>query len=177
MHSRVNFGSYWEAITIPFVVMIIWGIVVFIVGVLGSVPDLNLEAAGSGIVGFGMGLIGSLLGVIMALVVGFSAVRSRIIGIRHYIVCGALFGLLTSLFAGALDFVLALIGWLSGQPATSGLQGISLKVILSLIGINVDPLWNFGLVIGNTVFLIIISIFSGAILATISGYISEKFFR
>ncbi|MCD6414950.1 MAG: hypothetical protein J7L23_04985 [Candidatus Diapherotrites archaeon] len=173
MH-RFSLGSLWEVVTIPFVVMVIWSLVVFVIGVIGSVPDLSMEAAGSGLVGLILGFISSLLLVIMSLIVGFNAARNKLTGLKSYLICGALFGFLASLFAGILDFILAVIGWLSGQPAASGLQGISLRVILSLIGMQVNPVWNLGLVLGNAILLMAVGVLGGAILATIAGALTER---
>lgn len=179
MARRRKIGKYFRVLAIPLVVMIVWSIIVFIIGVAGS---LNVGLAGMPAVGAGLSLIGSLIGGLMALLVGFNAAKQDLRKLKQYAIAGALFGTILGIINGLLAIATSIFSLLTGYAVSSGLQGLSPSLVIEIIealGLGTfgfSGLINFLIDTFGAIFVLFLSIITGLILAVIGGYLTKKLF-
>jgi hypothetical protein len=168
-------SDYFNVITIPIIVMLVWSIIAFILGLVFIFLDVEWEvSAAAGLV---VGFIGSVLGVLMALLVGFRTASKKKWGVSNGAIAGLLYGTVTSAMASGLAFLTSLFHLMAGKLLIPGLQGIPLQAILLYLGYPVVGFLETATVAILSLVYIGISILSGAILGGISAFASKKLLK
>ena len=165
----------FQPATIPLMILLIWSTIVFLIGV-GAV---FLDLLGSLLTGVILALFGSLVGGIAAIWVGWNAAKISGKTTKDFAIAGALFGLLTSIVNSFLSIVNSIIGIVMGKHILTGLQGVSLTIILEVlysIGLVEQFLgWKeIIMVIVGAILFICASVISGAILSSAGGLIGKR---
>ncbi|MCD4740522.1 hypothetical protein K8R43_05025 [archaeon] len=175
-----GFAGYFRILAIPLVVIIFWSIIVFAVGVAGA---LSVDVAGLSVVGASLAILGSIIGSLMAVLVGFNAAKEGTKKITRLAVMGTLFGLITGAINSILAIATSLFAWITDTSVTSGLQGISPSLIVSflkdlqVLGPEVEGFIDIAIVMFGSLLVLASCIITGAILAIIGGIITNKFLK
>ncbi|MEM0475877.1 MAG: hypothetical protein QW343_03730 [Candidatus Norongarragalinales archaeon] len=154
-------GEYWSVVKLPVLVVVAWSIIQMLAAFIS--PGLY---AGYGFMAGGMlGLLGSLIGLVAFLYIGWSAIKTHGYELMHAAVAGGVAGVITGIVAFILSIV-TFFGVGSAVVAAAAAAGMGYGAAAGMFTVG-------AIVIGGITGLIVGAIV-GAILAGIGAFAAQN---